>query len=129
MYPLRLRPDVARYRGVSALQNPSGLALGLVGLLAVGGGAAWYFLAGPGLSDADKHKKMKLEEQVANPLKVSKDGSRKIVTKAEADQLVATGAWRYSDALKRTVTEGAAVTSGETAKGMRFGPGATKKNA
>jgi hypothetical protein len=103
--------------------------LGLVGLLAVGGGAAWYFLAGPGLSDADRHKKMSLEEQVANPLKVSADGSRKIVTKAEADQLVATGAWRYSDALKRTVTEGAAVTSGQTAKGMRFGPGATKKNA
>ena len=126
MYPLRLRPDVAKYRGVSALQNPSGLALGLVGLLAVGGGAAWYFLAGPGLSDADRHKKLTLDEQVANPLKISADGTRKIISKAEGIQLVATGQWRYGDAVKRTVVQGAAVTSGETAKGMRFGPGATK---
>lgn len=124
MYPLRLRPSVARYRGVSALQNPSGVVIGLVGLLAVGGGAAWYFLAGPGLSDADKHKKMTLDQQVDNPLKIYSDGRREIITKAEGDRLVATGTWHHGDALRRSVVEGAAVTSGTTAKGMRFGKGA-----
>ena len=126
MYPIRLRPSVAQYRGVRALQNPSGLVLGLAGLLAVGGGAAWYFLAGPGLSASDKHKKLTLEEQVSNPLKIYSDGRREIITKAEGDRLIATGQWRHGDALKRTVLEGAPVTSGETAKGMRFGKGATK---
>lgn len=124
MYPIRLRPTVARYRGISALQNPSGLVLGLGGLLVLGGGAAWYFLAGPGLSDADRHKKMTLDEQVANPLKIYADGRREIITKAEGDQLVASGAWHHGDALRRTVLEGAPVTSGTGAKGMRFGKGA-----
>lgn len=127
MYPIRLRPSVAQYRGVSALQNPSGLVLGLVGLLAVGGGAAWYFLAGPGLSPAAKHKKMTLDEQVSNPLKTYADGRKEIITKAEGDRLVATGQWHHGDALKRSVVEGAAVTSGTAAKGMRFGKGALSK--
>jgi hypothetical protein len=126
MYPLRLRPGVAKYRGISALQNPSGLVLGLGGLLVLGGGAAWYFLSGPGLSDAGKHKKMTLDEQVANPLKVYADGRQELITQAEGVKLVATGQWRYGEALKRTVLEGAPTTSGTTGKGMRFGKGATK---
>jgi len=126
MYPIRLRPTVARYRGVSALENPSGLILGLGGLLALGGGAAWYFLAGPGMSDEGRHKKMTLEEQVANPIKWYADGRKEIITKAEADELAATGQWHFADALRRTLKEGPPVTSATGVKGMRVGAGALK---
>ena len=126
---------------VGALQNPSGLALGLVGLLVLGGGgAAWYFLAGPGAagsgaagSGASAKERLKgdfkaLEAQVDNPTKVYADGRKETITKAEGIKLVATGQWRYGESLRRTVVEGPAVTSGQTGKGMRYGKGALKKS-
>ena len=95
--PVRLNPQ--------SLENPSGVAIaGVVLALAAAGGAAWYFTAGGG--SKGKSVDAKIEAKMENPQQIFADGSpTKVITKAEAEELVAGGKWRWANALRTAITD------------------------
>lgn len=96
--PVRLNPQ--------SLENPSGVAIaGVVLALAAAGGAAWYFTQGGGGSKA-RPGDAKIEAGMENPQQIFADGSpTKVITKAEAEELVAGGKWHWANALRTAITD------------------------
>lgn len=95
--PVRLNPQ--------SLENPSGVAIaGVVLALAAAGGAAWYFTKGGG--GRGKSVDAKIEAGMENPQQIFADGSpTKVITKAEAEELVAGGKWHWANALRTAITD------------------------
>jgi hypothetical protein len=96
--PLRLNPRIA------VNENPAGLVIGAVALLAAAGGAAWYFSQGS--SGRGKGVDEKLEADHQNPQQIFADGSpTKRITLAEAEALIEGGTWRWANAVKTAITD------------------------
>ena len=100
--PLRLNPRI------QVNENPIGLAIGALALLAAAGGAGWYFTAGPGSKSSAQGKGVdeKIEADHQNPQQIFADGSpTKRITLAEAEELIAGGTWRWANALRTAITD------------------------
>lgn len=96
--PVRLNPHI------QVSENPAGLAIGAVVLLAAAGGAAWYFTQGGG--SKARPGDAKIEAAMENPQQIFADGSpTKTITKAEAEELVEGGKWRWANALRTAITD------------------------
>lgn len=104
--PVRLNPQ--------SLENPSGVAIaGVLVVLAAAGGAGWYFYSknkdettGASWSDPEKRAKdtKLIEEQQKTPKIYYADGRVEETTREKALEMVASGEFRWSDAVQRSLT-------------------------